>query len=83
MASNREHAVLFEEHELVPKHDILSESEGKKVLQELNTTQDRLPKIFESDPALKGKGKAGQIVRIIREDVPGIKYPYYRLIIEG
>jgi DNA-directed RNA polymerase subunit H len=83
LASERKHATAFFENALVPKHDVLTESETRKVLEELHTTVDKLPRIFVKDPALKGKAKVGDVVRTIREDVPGKKYDYYRVVVEG
>lgn len=80
LPADRDRAPTYYENILVPKHEILSDNEAKKALEELKTIADRLPRIFVADPALAGKGKKGQIVKIIREDVPGKKYVYYRVI---
>ena len=83
LAGEREHSIVFIENELVPKHEILSEKEVKEVLHQLNTIADKLPRILNTDPALAGKAKPGQVVKIYREDPSGKKYFYYRIVIEG
>ncbi len=71
------------EHEFVPVHEVLSESEVKKVLQELDTTPDKLSKIFDSDPVAKRlEAKPGQIVRIYRTD-GGNDYMNYRQVVKA
>ncbi|MDE1855765.1 MAG: DNA-directed RNA polymerase subunit H [Candidatus Micrarchaeota archaeon] len=82
MAPDKEQSIVSYENLLVPKHEILSESEAKKDLHELKTTPEKLPRIFTTDPALAGKAKPGQIVKISRED-GGKKYQYYRVVVEG
>ena len=82
MPTKRDRAPTYYENILVPKHDILSESETKRVLEEMKTNGDKLPRIFKDDPALQGKGRKGQVVRITREDVSGKKYQYYRIVID-
>ncbi len=82
LPGERDHALTYYENMLVPKHEILSENEAKKALEELKTNADKLPRIFNHDPALAGKGKKGQIVKITREDIHGKKYAYYRVIID-
>jgi DNA-directed RNA polymerase subunit H (RpoH/RPB5) len=43
----------FTAHHLVPPHELLTEEEGTRVLQELATLIERLPKILVTDPGLK------------------------------
>ena len=66
LPGERDRAPMYYENILVPKHEILSENEAKKALEELKANADKLPRIFSNDPALAGKGKKGQIVRITR-----------------
>ncbi len=69
--------------ELVPKHELLSDSETKKVLKEYGIAIDRFPKILEKDPqAVKLGAKAGQLIAIQREDRTG-KYKAYRYVVRG
>ncbi len=74
---------LFE-HTLVPKHEILSPEEQKKVLMEYRVRPYQMPQIRSSDPAAKAIGaEPGDIVRIIRESPTAGKYVSYRYVIEG
>ncbi|ADP77453.1 DNA-directed RNA polymerase, subunit H [Methanothermus fervidus DSM 2088] len=71
-------------HELVPKHVVLSKSEAKKVLKDLNIDAEKLPKIRTSDPVVKVIGaKAGDIIKIIRKSPTAGKFVTYRLVVEG
>lgn len=69
--------------ELVPKHELLSESEAKKVAREMEVPFEKFPKIFESDPqAVKLGAKAGSLIAIHRQDPTG-KYVAYRYVVKG
>lgn len=83
MASEKEQSSIPFENLAVPKHEILSDAEARKALNELHTTAEKLPRIFTSDPALGGKAKPGEVVKIYRVDMKGNKYLYYRTVIEG
>ncbi len=69
-------------HELVPKHEILTPEEVRELLQKYGITKDKLPRIFESDPAAKIIGaKPGDVLKITRKsDVSGISI-YYRVVV--
>ena len=75
------------EHILVPVHELLTDAEAKKVLEELHVNKEDLPKIFASDPQAQKLGaKPGQIIKIYRKDPPfqaKNKYVYYRLVVKG
>lgn len=82
----------FVAHHLAPPHEILSEEESRKVLDELNTTPERLPKILAADPGLKtdprydaiktsGERLAGRLVRIRRPSATAGEAIAYRLIV--
>jgi DNA-directed RNA polymerase subunit H len=65
---------------LVVKHEILSESEVKKVSKKFKTPAEKLPRIQETDPqALKIGAKPGQVIVIHRKDPTG-EYLYYRYV---
>ncbi|MCA1814561.1 MAG: DNA-directed RNA polymerase subunit H [Halobacteriales archaeon] len=71
-------------HELVPRHDVLSESETKKVLERYNIFPEQLPKIMQSDPVCKAiAAKPGQIVRIKRKSPTAGEAVAFRLVVEG
>ena len=67
---------------LVVKHEILSESEARKISKRFKTTLDKFPKMLDTDPqAAKIGAKPGQLVLIYRSDPTG-DYPYYRYVVE-
>jgi len=72
-------------HELVPKHVILTGEQKKKVMKMYGVKKlNQFPKIFKSDPVI-GLLKAGpgDLVKITRKnDVTG-ESAYYRVVIEG
>ncbi|MEM1634487.1 MAG: DNA-directed RNA polymerase subunit H [Nanopusillaceae archaeon] len=71
------------QHELVPKHEILSEEEKKQLLERYKVKLEDLPKIRINDPAIiKLKPKPGDIVKIIRKDPIAGETIYYRVVVE-
>lgn len=82
----------FVAHHLAPKHEILSEEESKKVLEELETVAERLPRILVGDPGLQtdpkfvaardaGENFVGRIVRIRRPSATAGEAIAYRFIV--
>jgi DNA-directed RNA polymerase subunit H (RpoH/RPB5) len=82
----------FVAHHLAPPHEILSEEETRKVLGELQTPAERLPKILVADPGLKtdpkyeamresGENLLGRLVRIRRPSATAGEAIGYRLIV--
>ena len=70
-------------YDLVPEHELLSESDAKKISKKFNTPLEKFPKILESDPqAVKLKATAGQLIGIHRDD-DGKKYVAYRYVVKG
>ena len=71
------------EHQLVPKHEILTEEEKRKVLKQYRVQPYQLPQIKASDPAVKVIGaKPGDILRIIRKSPTAGEHIAYRYVIE-
>ncbi|MCI4433953.1 MAG: DNA-directed RNA polymerase subunit H [Thermoplasmata archaeon] len=76
------------EHELVPEHHLISEEEEKKLLQDLGTEKESLPKIKRNDPAIKmleriyGPIRPGRVIKIIRKSPTSGKYIAYRVVTE-
>ena len=71
-------------HELVPKHAILSEEEKEDVLKQFGITLRQLPRIIETDPAIKEMApKPGDVVKIMRKSPSGGEDAYYRVVIKG
>jgi len=75
---------------MVPVHELLSDDETDKVLKRLKITRDQLPKIKESDAAIKTLKIAmnmdipeKSVVRIIRDSQTSETAEVYRLVIIG
>lgn len=69
------------QHELVPKHEILSPAEKKELLEKLGATELQLPRIFDSDAVAKAmKAKPGDVLRIIRKSETAGQAIYYRIV---
>ena len=82
----------FVAHHLAPPHEILSEEETRKVLEELATPPERLPKILVADPGLRtdpkyesmresGQTLVGRLVRIRRPSATAGQAVAYRLVV--
>lgn len=70
-------------HELVPDHTILSKSEVKKLIKELNIHIEQLPKIKIDDPVVKAiEAKPGDVLKIIRKSSTAGTFFTYRLVLE-
>jgi len=70
-------------HELVPKHEILSEEEKKELLEKYKVRLEDLPRILITDPAIaKLNPKPGDIIRIVRRDPIAGETVYYRVVVE-
>ena len=71
------------DHESVPKHEIMSESELKSVLNKYSIEKEQLPKIKVQDPVSKEIGAAlGDVIKITRKSQTAGEADYYRLVIE-
>ena len=70
------------QHELIPKHEILSEEDKKSVLEKLKLNDERnLPHIFLDDPAIAHLNpKAGDLVKVTRKSATAGQAVYYRLV---
>ncbi|RLI34457.1 DNA-directed RNA polymerase subunit H [Candidatus Bathyarchaeota archaeon] len=74
---------LFE-HELVPKHEILTPEEREEVLRRYRIKPYQMPYIKASDPVARAIGaKPGDVLRIIRKSPTAGRYVSYRYVIEG
>lgn len=70
------------EHELVPKHEVLSKEEREKILNNYNITKEELPKILSSDSVLEHiKAKPGDVIRISRSSQTAGETLYYRVVV--
>lgn len=70
------------DHDLIPRHEILSKEETEEVLNGYNITSAQLPKIKIIDPVCELIGaKLGQILRITRNSQTADVAVYYRLVV--
>ena len=73
-------------HFLIPKAEIVSEEEKRKLLGIYGESLKQFPKIKESDPLVKALGaKVGDIIKVYREN-PIIKNHYsiyYRVVVKS
>ena len=72
------------QHELIPKHEILSTEEKQSIIEKLQMNSEKnLPHIFSDDPAIIHMSpKAGDLVRITRKSQTAGQAVYYRLVVE-
>jgi DNA-directed RNA polymerase subunit H len=70
-------------HELVPKHEKLSDKEAAALMERYHATLRELPKIGSNDPAIRGLGvKQGDIIRIMRKSVTAGETVFYRGVVD-
>lgn len=70
------------EHELVPKHEVVSLEEGLEVLRKYGVKPEQLPWMRASDPVAKVLGaKPGDIIKIIRRTPWGGEIITYRYVV--
>lgn len=70
------------DHELVPKHILLTKEERKQLLEQLKIKPEQLPWIRASDPVAKLIGaKPGDIVKIIRKSPTAGETIAYRFVV--
>ncbi len=86
MANNEMDEVLKKiilSHKLVPKHEILSEEEAKKVIEKYaGGDKYKLPYIRKNDPIVRALGaKVGDVIKITRKSPTAGESVYYRLVI--
>jgi len=71
-------------HRLVPKHEVLSPEEAKKVLETYGVEPHQLPLLLSKDPVAKIIGaKPGDIVKITRKSPTAGEIVVYRYVVEG
>jgi len=72
------------QHIAVPKHELLSEEESKKVLDAYLLRKKQVPKIFVTDPISKYfNAKPGNIFRISGPSPTAVLSIRYRLVVKG
>ena len=73
--------IKITEHMLVPKHNLLSEEDGKKIFEKYNINANQLPGISRKDPAIANLDfKTGDIIKITRKSATAKNAVFYRII---
>ena len=71
-------------HISVPHHELLSDEDTKKVLDEYLVKKREMPKMFVTDPIARYyNAKVGQIFKITRPSETSGLAPYHRLVVKG
>ncbi|MCG3216718.1 MAG: DNA-directed RNA polymerase subunit H, partial [Candidatus Heimdallarchaeota archaeon] len=72
------------DHELVPFHLKLNSREIKSFLTRYQIAKHQIPKILETDAAVKAiQAKPGDVIRIVRNPEMGDQESYYRVVIKS
>lgn len=70
------------EHELVPKHEVLSKEEVEELLKKYKASLNQLPQILISDPVVRELGaKVGDVIKITRSSPTAGTTVYYRVVV--
>ncbi len=78
----RELCMPITQHCLVPRHEPLTQSQKRQLLQDLQCKQSALPKLKESDPVARYLHlQAGTVVRITRHIGTLEAEPYFRVVV--
>jgi len=71
-------------HVLVPEHIRLSPEEKKKVLEQYNISKKQLPRILQSDSAIKHLAPdTGDVIKIMRKSQTNKETVFYRVVVRG
>ena len=70
-------------HDLVPRHELLSDEEALGILERYGVTPEQLPKIFANDAVARAvRAKPGNIIRIKRKSPTAGEAVAYRYVVE-
>ena len=71
-------------HDLVPRHEKLSDSEAASLLERYHVSHLELPKISKKDPGIAHlDAKSGDIIRVIRASDTAGESIYYRVVVNA
>jgi DNA-directed RNA polymerase subunit H len=82
--SDKEKSYNLFDHDIVPKHELLSKKDAEELMREFHIRPYQLPYIVTSDPAVEALGaKMGDILRITRKSPTAGEVVVYRYVVEG
>lgn len=68
----------------MPKHIILKGRERERLFKTYGVTTKHLPRILDSDPAIKAiGGTIGDVIKIVRKSPTAGETNYYRVVVKG
>ena len=71
-------------HEMIPKHELLTEDEKAELLKLHGITIRQLPRILDTDPMSQVlEAHPGDVLRITRKSATAGVSVYYRVVIKG
>lgn len=71
-------------HEIVPHHEVVTDDELNTVLERYDIVKEQLPRIKNTDPAVKVVGaEVGQVVKVVRKSPTAGRFNAYRLVVEA
>ena len=76
--------INMERHILAPEHIKLTKEEKDNILTKHNISIKQLPRILESDPAIKSlEAKPGELIMIKRNSQTARESFFYRVVVHG
>jgi DNA-directed RNA polymerase subunit H len=82
--SDKEKSYDIFDHQLVPKHELLSKKEAEELMREFHIRPYQLPYIVTSDPAVEAlAAKMGDILRVTRKSPTAGEVVVYRYVVDG
>ncbi len=73
------------DHELVPKHILLSKQEVEEITKKYGIRKlGQFPKILKSDPVVQLlQANTGDLIKIVRKSETAKESIYYRVVVDG
>jgi DNA-directed RNA polymerase subunit H len=69
-------------HHLVPKHEVINETQAQELMKRFGVSKEQLPSILKTDPVIEEIGaKPGDIVKITRKSPIAGESVYYRVVV--